>query len=163
MRIGVRGQGLGVRDQGSGVRDYWKESMMTIQTYRDLTVWQKSMDLVAEIYRLTKLFPQDELFGLTSQIRRAAVSVPANIAEGYGRIHRKEYLHHLSIARGSLMEVETHLQIAVRLSYLSREQVVPSWGLAQEVGRLLNGLIRSLESDSRAAAVKEQSEGYEIS
>ena len=96
---------------------------MTIQTYRDLTVWQKSMDLVAEIYRLTKLFPQEELFGLTSQIRRAAVSVPANIAEGYGRIHRKEYLHHLSIARGSLMEVETHLQIAVRLTFLERDQV----------------------------------------
>ncbi len=116
---------------------------MTVQTYCDLEVWQRSMDLVVEVYHLAKLFPQ-EVFGLTSQIRRAVVSVPANITEGYGRLHRKEYLHHLSIARGSLMEVETHLQIAVRLQYLDREQVKNTWALLQEVGRLLNGLIRSL-------------------
>jgi four helix bundle protein len=135
--------------------------MMTIQTYRDLAVWQKSMDLVTEVYRLAKLFPQEEMFGLTSQIKRAAVSIPANIAEGYGRIHRKEYLHHLSVARGSLMEVETHLQIAVRLSYLSREQASAIWGQMQDTGRLLNGLIRALSS-SREGIIKEQSEEYQI-
>lgn len=117
---------------------------MAAQTYRDLDVWQKSMDLVVEVYRLTKQLPKEELFGLTNQTRRAVVSVPANIAEGYGRIHRKEYINHLSIARGSLMELETHLQIAVRLEYLDREQVKTAWVLAQDVGMMLHRLIRSL-------------------
>ena len=116
-----------------------------IQTYRDLEVWQKSMDLVEECYRLTKHFPQEELFGLTSQMRRAVVSIPANIAEGHGRLHRADYRRHLSIARGSLMEVETLLQVAVRVDYLDRTQVKAAWARLQEVGRLLNGLIRSLE------------------
>ena len=129
---------------------------MTIQTYRDLTAWQKSMDLVAEIYRLAKLFPQEEVFGLTSQIKRSAVSIPANIGEGHGRIHRKEYLHHLSIARGSLMETETHLQIAIRLNYLTREQARTIWGQMQDTGRLQNGLIRSLSPDS----IREEQELY---
>jgi four helix bundle protein len=136
--------------------------LMAIQSYRDLLVWQKSMDLVTEIYQLTRPFPHEELFGLTSQTRRAAVSVPANIAEGYGRIHRKEYLHHLSIARGSLMEVETHLQIAVRLTYLSREQGAQIWSLLQEVGRLLNGLIRSLNNGNPDGKVKEADEAYQL-
>jgi four helix bundle protein len=117
---------------------------MAVQTYRDLEVWQKSMDMVEEIYRLTKRFPKDEMFGLTSQIRRASVSVPANIAEGYGRLHRKEYLNHLSIAQGSLLEAETHLQIAVRLEYLDREQVEHAWGLMQDVGKMLRRLITAL-------------------
>lgn len=129
---------------------------MAIQTYRDLIAWQKSMELVVEVYRLAKLFPQEEMFGLTSQIKRAVVSIPANIAEGHGRIHRKEYLHHLSIARGSLMEVETHLQIAVKLMYLQRTHVKTTWELAQETGRLLNGLIRSLAPDS----IREEPETY---
>src|SRR5207253_2763690 len=86
-----------------------------------------------------------ERFGLTSQTRRAAVSIPANIAEGNGQLHRANYLRHLSIAKGSLTELETHLQIAVRLDYLNREQAKQAWLLLQEVGRLLNGLIRSLE------------------
>lgn len=135
---------------------------MTLQTYRDLIVWQKSMDLVVEIYRLAKLFPQEELFGLTSQIRRATISVPANIAEGYGRRHRKEYLNHLSIARGSLMEVETHLQIALRLSYLEREQAKPVWNMLQEIGRLLNGLVRSLEENSQSTKIREETEIYQV-
>jgi four helix bundle protein len=116
-----------------------------IQTYRDLEVWQKSMELVEECYRLTKHVPQDELFGLTSQLRRAVVSIPANIAEGHGRLHWADYRRHLSIARGSLMEVETLLHVAVRVEYLDRTQVKAAWNRAQEVGRLLNGLIRSLE------------------
>jgi four helix bundle protein len=117
---------------------------MSLQSYRDLVVWQKAMDLVEEIYRLTKMLPKEELYALTTQIRRAAISIPANIAEGYGRLHRKEYLNHLSIARGSLLEVETQLELTVRLHYMSREQVRIAWALTQEIGRLLNSLLRSL-------------------
>lgn len=117
---------------------------MTLQSYRDLEVWQKSMDLVEEIYRLTQLLPRAELFGLTSQMRRAAISIPSNIAEGYGRIHRKEYLNHLSIAQGSLQEAETQLQITVRLQYLDREQVKRAWNLMQDVGKMLRRLMLSL-------------------
>ena len=117
---------------------------MALQSYRDLMVWQKAMDLVEETYRLTRLLPKDELYGLTSQMRRAAVSIPANIAEGYGRLHRREYINHLSIARGSLMELETQLELTVRLAYLNRGQVSLAWGLTQEVGKLLFTLLRSL-------------------
>ena len=117
---------------------------MTLQSYRDLEVWQRSMDLVEEIYLLTKLLPKTELFGLTSQMRRAAISIPSNIAEGYGRIHRKEYVHHLSFAQGSLQETETQLQITVRLEYLDRDQVKKAWNLMQDVGKMLRRLIVSL-------------------
>jgi four helix bundle protein len=113
------------------------------QTYRDLEVWQKSMDLVVEVYEVSKLFPKEEQFGLTNQIRRAAVSVPSNIAEGQGRLHEADFLRFLSIARGSLTETETQLMIAMRLAYVSKDQVRQAWILAQQVGRLLNGLIRS--------------------
>jgi four helix bundle protein len=116
-----------------------------VQTYRDLDVWKKSISLAEEIYQLTRLFPDDEKFGLTSQIRRAAVSVPANIAEGYGRTHRGDYLHHLSIARGSLTEVETHLIIAKRPGFIAEEQAIESWNLAQDIGKMLNKLIASLK------------------
>lgn len=120
---------------------------MTIRTYRDLQVWQRAMDLVTEAYRLTKAFPAEEQFGLTRQIRRAVVSIASNIAEGHGRLHRQDFVRHLSIARGSLFEAETQLQIAVRLGYATRDQVGGCWSLLQDVGRLLNGLIRSLRSD----------------
>ena len=95
---------------------------MTVQNYRDLRVWQAGMDLVEQIYRLTQSFPPDERFGLTSQLRRASVSIPSNIAEGHAREHTAEYLHHLSIAQGSLAEVQTQSEIARRLGYLSTEQ-----------------------------------------
>jgi len=121
---------------------------MALKTYRDLGVWQKAMDLVVEVYRLTRTFPSEEKFGLTSQSRRAAVSIPANIAEGYGRTHRGDYLRHLSMARGSLTELETHLTIAVRLDFITRDQAMDTWDLCQEVGRMLNKLIRSLEPRS---------------
>jgi len=123
---------------------------VTIRTYRDLNLCQKSMDLVVEVYRLAKRFPPEERFGLTSQIQRATVSIPANVAEGHGRLHRADYLRHLSFARGSLTEAETHLQIAVRLNYLSRDEAKPVWGLFKDVGRLLNALIRSLDNKRRA-------------
>lgn len=96
---------------------------MSLQTYRDLAVWQKSLDLVESIYLMTAALPTTERFGLTSQLQRAAVSIPANIAEGYGRLHRGDYVHHLAIARGSLMELETHLCIAVRLGFVTAEQM----------------------------------------
>jgi len=92
---------------------------MGVKSYRDLETWQVSMDLVAEVYRVTKLFPRDEIYGLTNQLRRAAVSVPSNIAEGQGRDSTKEFLHHLSMAHGSLCEVETQLLIAQGLEYLT--------------------------------------------
>ncbi|HMZ82056.1 MAG TPA: four helix bundle protein [Acidobacteriota bacterium] len=117
-----------------------------LQTYRDLEVWKKSIDLVESTYQLTKSFPAEEKFGLISQIQRAVVSIAANIAEGYGRKHRKEYLHHLSIAKGSLLEVETHLIIAIRLHFTTRDDAKSVWHLCQDVGRLLNKLVNSLNS-----------------
>ena len=125
---------------------------MALQTYRDLEAWKKSIDLVESVYRIAADLPSEEKYGPCSQIRRAAVSVPSNVAEGYGRSHRGDYLHHLSIARGSLAEVETLLTIAVRLGFLRRESVKESWGLAQETGRILNKLIASLRSPKDARA-----------
>lgn len=110
-------------------------------SYRDLIVWQKAMDLVGVAYRLSKQLPAHETYGLASQIQRAAVSVPANIAEGRGRKYRAEYLHHLSVANGSLKELETHLLIAVRLKYLSDEAVESALRQSEEVGRMIFGLI----------------------
>ncbi len=91
---------------------------MTLKSYRDLEVWQKSMDLVVVCYQITKEFPKNEIYGLSSQLQRAAVSIPSNIAEGRHRQHSKEFLQHLSIAYGSLAELETHIQIAERLHYI---------------------------------------------
>jgi len=127
---------------------------MRLTNYRDLEVWQKGMDLVVSVYHLTADFPPQEKFGITSQIQRAAVSIPANIAEGYGRTHRGDYLHHLSIAKGSLAEVETHLTLAARLGFVSRERVLETWRLAQDVGKMLTRLIASLEPKSHRVSVK---------
>jgi four helix bundle protein len=117
---------------------------MSLKSYRKLKVWQRGMDLVEEIYRLSKIFPSEERFGLISQIRRAAVSVPANIAEGYGRTHTGDYLRHLSISNGSLMEVETHLIISGRLEYIGTDQAGKAWDLIREISRMLSALIKSL-------------------
>jgi four helix bundle protein len=112
--------------------------------YRELVAWRKAMDLVVEVYRVTQEFPDCERFGLTDQIRRAAVSVPSNIAEGQGRRLRKSFALHLRIARGSIQEVETQLLIASRLGYLTASRVAPVLALADEVSRLVSGLLRSL-------------------
>jgi four helix bundle protein len=120
--------------------------MSSILTYRDLEVWQKAMELAEHTYAVTKKFPRDERFGLTSQTQRAAVSIPANIAEGHARRSTKEYVHHLSIARGSLAELETHVILATRMNYISREEVAELWKSMQTTGRLLNGLMRKLSS-----------------
>ncbi len=102
------------------------------------------MELAEMVYRLSSTFPADERFGLTSQICRAAISVPSNIAEGAGRSGSAEFLHHLSIARGSLMEVETQLALAARLGLVMRESVLPIWDQSQRIGQMLNKLIASL-------------------
>ena len=115
---------------------------MTVQKVTDLLVWQRAMQLVQEVYRLT--LPVDERRGLTAQLRRAAISVPSNIAEGQGRRSSSEFRHHLSIAHGSLLEVETEIAIAGRLRYITDKQVESVLQLSAEVGRLLNGLYRSL-------------------
>ena len=118
---------------------------MAVQSYRQLIAWQKAMELVKQIYELTKTFPKEEIYGLTSQIRRAAISVPSNIAEGQGRDSTKEFLHHLSIAYGSLMEAETQILIAESLAYLKSDHSISILEKAAETGRLINGLSRSLK------------------
>jgi len=100
------------------------------------------MDLVEACYRLTKNLPQSEIYGLSSQIRRAAVSIPANIAEGHGRRSLGEYTQHLSIANGSLKELETHLMIAGRLKYCAENETAPALEACAEIGRMLSGLIQ---------------------
>jgi four helix bundle protein len=118
---------------------------MAIQSYRELTVWQKAMDFVVECYRSCERFPRIEQYGLCSQLRRATVSIPSNIAEGQGRHSTKEFLHHLSIAYGSLMECETHVQIAQRLGYIAQSYEQSLLQQAEEIGRMLNGLMGSLQ------------------
>lgn len=104
------------------------------------------MNLVVETYKVSQDFPKEELYGLTSQMRRAAVSVPANIAEGQGRRLGGEFKHFLGNARGSLLELDTHLEISLRLGYIKEENYQPVQDQIQEVGRILNGLLRSIES-----------------
>lgn len=115
-----------------------------ISSYRDLRVWQEAMTLTEMVYQLSRKLPTAERFGLSSQMTRTAVSVPANIAEGHGSNHRTVFLNHLSIARGSLMELETHLLLAERTQLLKSGQNRDALAQAQTVGMLLNGLIRSL-------------------
>ena len=114
-----------------------------IRSHRDLIVWQKAMDLVEAVYQTTASFPKSETYALTSQIRRAVVSIPANIAEGQGRRLTKEYLYFLANARGSLLELDTHLEIALRLKYLSREQYSQLRGQLNEVAKILRFNARS--------------------
>src|SRR5207249_4710475 len=119
---------------------------ISIRSYRDLEVWQAAVELVEQVYRFSATFPKCETYGLRSQLREAAVSVPANIAEGHGREHLGDYLHHLSVANGSLMELETHIHISRRLSYLSPADEDDFLVQAREVGRMLGVLIRSLKA-----------------
>ena len=119
-----------------------------IKSYQDLRVWREAMDLVVNVYKLTRLMPNDERYGLTSQMRRAAVSIPANIAEGYGRENRGAYAHHLKIAQGSLKELETHLLIVARLEMVSAGDVAPLSTHCDTIGKMLRGLIRAVEPDT---------------
>lgn len=116
-----------------------------VRSYRDLLVWQRAMDLVVSAYELAKRLPRDELYGLTSQIRRAATSVPANIAEGQGRRSTGQFLQFLSVANGSLLELETHLFVAERLGLLMSHDLEETFRLCRDVGKMLSGLMRRLE------------------
>ena len=118
----------------------------SIQSYRDLRVWQAGMELAADCYRLTQRCPKEELWGLTSQIRRCVGSVPANIAEGYGRNGRGEFIQFLRIAQGSLKELETHLLLSVRLQIARSASVEPLLVQCETEGKQLRALIRSLQA-----------------
>jgi four helix bundle protein len=115
-----------------------------VQSYRDLVVWKKSMAFVLDVYRCTQAFPKIETYGLTSQLRRAAVSVPSNIAEGQARRSTGEFKQFLGNARGSLTEVETQILIARDLDYLEQNQSETLLGATAEIGRMLNGLLAAL-------------------
>ena len=116
-----------------------------VRSYRDLRVWQYGMDLVVECYRATRTFPKDELYGLVSQMRRAAVSIPSNIAEGHGRLYTGQYLQHVSVANGSLMELETQILISARLGFLTAEETKTLLSRTADLGRMLAGLLRKLQ------------------
>lgn len=133
----MSGKGVVSSEEGAGHKG--------ITNYRDLVVWQKGMALVSAVYKLTRTFPDSERFGLASQIQRAAVSIPSNIAEGQGRLATKEFRQFLGIARGSLKELETQLLISIDLAYASAEDVDTCLGLTDEIGRMLNALIKALE------------------
>jgi len=115
------------------------------ESYRDLKTWQNAMSLAEACYQYSKAFPRDELFGLTAQLRRAAVSIPANIAEGYGRESLASYVHFLKIAQGSLKELETHIILATRVELLETESSEDLLRQSDEIGRMLRGLIKSLQ------------------
>ena len=114
----------------------------TVSTHKDLDVWKKSMDLAAQVYSLTARFPKEELYGLTSQIRRSAVSIPSNIAEGAARHSRKEFIQFLHIASGSVAELETQLLLAIRMGFTPGDSIISH---VEEVRKLLLGLLRSLK------------------
>lgn len=116
-----------------------------IQSYQDLAVWRNSMDLAEECYRATKLFPKDEMYGMTSQIRRAAASVAANIAEGHGREHTGSFVQSLRIAQGSLKEFETHVILAQRFGLVVSETSTRLLTKSDQIGRMLRSLIRALQ------------------
>jgi len=139
---------------GQGARG---ESMQ-VKSYKDLIVWQKAMDLVAMVYQETKRFPKEELYGLTNQLRRAAVSVPSNIVEGHARNSTAEYRNFLSMARGSLAEVETQLLIAERLKYIESEKLAELLSLQIETNKMTNALINKLAPHPSSLAPKKGGE-----
>jgi carbamoyl-phosphate synthase large subunit len=114
--------------------------------YKELVVWQRSVRLAKEVYQLTQAWPIEERFGLTSQVRRAAISVPSNLAEGQGRFGPGEFARFVSIAHGSLCELETQLIVATEIGIVSASQIAPVSDLAGEVGRMLRALHRSLQT-----------------
>ena len=122
---------------------------MAITNYRDLKVWQIAVDVVETVYRLTLEFPKHEVYGITQQIQRAAVSVPSNIAEGHARASSKEFLHYISIALGSLAELETQLIVATRLQYLKTQELDSILQQTDETGKMLRGLQKTLMAKAR--------------
>lgn len=122
------------------------EAAVVIQSYRELDVWREAMDLAECCYRATQDFPQRELFSMANQIRRAASSIPANIAEGQGRQGTKEFLHHLSIARGSLFELETHLMLSNRVKLIDQTTLNTLLARTDRISRMLAGLRKALDA-----------------
>lgn len=120
-----------------------------MQTYRDLIVWQKAMNLVLKLYTETKIWPKEEVYGLTSQIRRSAVSVPSNIAEGYGRNSTGDYIRFLQIASGSLYEFQTQLEISFQLGYLSEEKYIEINLLSIEIEKMLSSLLSKVKNSQK--------------
>ncbi len=120
-----------------------------MRTHKDLDVWKLSIDFVTEIYKLTNSFPKDEIFGLTNQIRRAAVSIPSNIAEGAARNYKKEFVQFLYIALGSQQELDTQVLIAKNLGFITEDIFLETSNKIQTIGKLLNGLIKYLKSNER--------------
>jgi len=117
-----------------------------IKDFKDLIVWQKAMELVVEVYQLVKKLPKEELFALSDQMRRAAISIPSNIAEGQGRNSVKEYIRFLAIAKGSKAELETQLLLCVKVNYLNKVEIQTAINLIQEIGRMINTLQKSLKA-----------------
>ena len=118
-----------------------------MKSYRDLIVWQKSMNWVTFVYSVTSKIPESEKFGLISQIRRSSVAIPSNIAEGYGRNYKKNYSRFLQIARGSLFECQTQIEIAINLNYISKEDCKEINELSIEIEKMLNSLINKLSEN----------------
>jgi len=119
-----------------------------MRNFQELVVWQKAMDLVVNVYDLVKIFPKDELYSLSAQLKRACISVPSNIAEGYSRNTTKDYIRFLYIARGSLSEVQTQLLLSIKLNFISNEQAAISLSLSNEIGKILNAIIIKLTPKS---------------
>jgi four helix bundle protein len=117
---------------------------MGIKTFRDLTIWQKGVELVVEIYRITKVFPKEETYGLVSQMRRSAISIPSNAAEGFRRFHNKEYKQFLYISSGSCGELETQITIAGKLNYIDEKQEHALLEKLDHIGRMISSLIKKL-------------------
>ncbi len=134
------------KDKKADLRVIKKMTISEISSYQDLVVWKESMNLAGACYQLTKSFPKEELYGMTSQIRRSAVSIPANIAEGYGREYRAEYIQFLRIAQGSLKELETLLLLSTRVGLIATQADSSILKQCESVGKLLRALIRSLQN-----------------
>lgn len=134
----MRGEGVGCRKRRHG--GGWRK----VESYKELIVYQKGYQLALEVYKATKNYPKDEIYGLVSQMRRSAVSIPSNIAEGYRRGHRKEYLQFLHVAYGSCAELETLLSLSSDLGFMERNTFKKLYQPQDEVSRLLKGLITSL-------------------
>jgi four helix bundle protein len=136
-----------LRTPGLVVGGWWLVVVTeTVRNFKELRVWQGAMELVENVYRLSAAFPPEEAYGLKSQIRRAAVSIPSNIAEGQSRASTKEFLNHLSMAQASLAEVETQLEISVRLKYLAAGQVTVVTAAIQRLGKQIHALRNALEA-----------------
>jgi len=120
-----------------------------LNSHRDLVVWQKSIEFVTKIYETTNNFPKEELFGLTSQLRRAAISIPSNIAEGFARKHNKELIQFLYVSLGSSVEIETQLLIAKNINYINDEIYISLTNHLSEISKMIIGLIRKIEGKNR--------------